>query len=281
MAKPAKENRASIFCYDGEDFPTLVFEEDEFEEAKKYDPNQPRAPKGTPTGGQWTDGETLAPHFDLDKPRPASEFDDEVQRVAEETATRLGFPLDKMTIVRDQYPTFKIGDEDYTTAGLAHQDGTIELFPRNIGRLESVSEITAHEIMHQRYRRYMNMVDAETKEVMALMDKPENRLSGGRSAVMNMDGTLKFPYNVKFPAYESFQQYGSKTDQLIAEDGVTPYSTARWNFYKATFSWPAFKSAVNETLAEMAAQLDKTGILPGTELWRNFYRAVAKVRPYD
>jgi thioredoxin reductase len=56
MAK--KENRATNFCYDGEDFPTLVFEEDEFEDeketAEKYDPNQPRDPKGTSTGGQWT-----------------------------------------------------------------------------------------------------------------------------------------------------------------------------------------------------------------------------------
>jgi hypothetical protein len=67
MAK--QENRATNFCYDGEDFPTLVFEEDKFEDeketAKKYDPSQPRAPKGDKRGGQWIKGGTADyPNYD-------------------------------------------------------------------------------------------------------------------------------------------------------------------------------------------------------------------------
>jgi 2',3'-cyclic-nucleotide 2'-phosphodiesterase (5'-nucleotidase family) len=126
--------------------------------------------------------------------------------------------------------------------------------------------------------------------------------AGGRDTVMNADGSLKPPYDTKYPAYTAMHDAFFKYDvsAFADADGVSDYSYDYWKGWKAgnvqTFD------AVHETLAEMAKAKYTTGKFPdhmgeriisyrgedkpkpsaktmaaNAKRWRNLYNTVNKV----
>lgn len=265
--------------------------EKEFREARfarDYNPNQPRDPKGTQTGGRWTKagatgGLPKAPE------KPLSEMTEEeirahtVEQTSREIAEQLGYDPDLIDMRYDEYP-FEVNGQKYKAAGLAHlETGRIEMFPNQIPQ-GGTPAVISHEVMHQKFERVLNAYHADRDLMMKDPGPPPNPLAelrwerlGGTDALMKPDGSLRPPYDKKYPIYSRYQNhFEANYEKLRKDDGITNYSRAYWAEYHTPGGKVSSKSAMHETLAEIASRHYTTGVIEGTPVWRSLYRDVNK-----
>lgn len=239
------------------------------EEVKKSNPNHDELGRFSsgPGGGGSGDGGSTA-----------------LRDVIASTAKSLGFDAGRITVSSDDPPKFTLNGEVMRAAGLAHLDtGEITLYDRVLNA-ETVTGIIAHEIMHQKYEKYLKDVEAERGKVMndpGPAPNPEGRYwwqrRGGSDGIMTPDGTLREPYDAKYPLYNAHTQLVEMMwEKLAKDDGVTEYSKKWWAAATGDNPTANFKSAYHETLAEMARIHHATGKVPGTRTWQAVYRVVNK-----
>ena len=119
--------------------------------------------------------------------------------------------------------------------------------------------ITAHEVEHFKFQHALNAYRAEYDAMMkdpGPAGDPEHQYwwgrKGGTDAMMNLSGSLKPPYDKKYPAYTAMHEalYQHPIDEFASGDGVSKYSAEYWN---GTYAGKvSYDIALHETLAEMA-----------------------------
>ena len=201
---------------------------------------------------------------------------------------------------------FELNGRQYEAAGLAHTNQigkftkVITIFSQNTNG-GSIDGLISHEIEHIKYETAVNRYEAERKAVMLDPDT----FAGGPGG-MRPDGSLPPDAAKKYPVYSIMHEayYQHSIADFAQADGVTEYSFDWWLNWKdsKTDRMQNTKSAVHETLAEMARVKYETGKFPdhmgerilrwrgedkpkpsqaqidkNAKLWRDLYRAVDKV----
>ena len=226
--------------------------------------------------------------------------------MANSVAKDLGFDPEKIIMAApdEKYP-FDLNGRKYTAAGLAYTQssdpvlqGSIKLFPAQMWDEKAVQGVTAHEIEHIKYQRAINRASIERSMMMAdpgPAPNPEGKYwwekKGGTEAMMKADGTLREPYDTKYPIYNLMEQMNIPGTEVFEKgDGVSEYSVEYWKQWKSDpFNSARLRSAFHETLAEMAKARYLTGKFPdhlgatqtekdaNAKVWRDLYRAVDKI----
>jgi len=164
-------------------------------------------------------------------------------------------------------PKFTVNGVQYQAAGQAFLDtGKIMMFTKGLGQFsthDSVAGVVAHEIQHQKFQKAM---DRHAAERVLILNLPKEQ------DVMRADGTLKPPYDEKYPNYNDMEKalWMPDSQSWMQGDGVSDYSLNYWIDYDekrkagtdglATFN--ARQLAMHETLAEMARIKYQTGEFP-------------------
>ena len=231
-----------------------------------------------------------------------------VRGMASSVAKDLGYDQNKIALGAEGEldQNFVLNGKQYKAAGLAYTrstdpalKGTIKLFPSQMWDEKAVQGVTAHEIEHIKFQDAYDRYQKERDAVMldpGPSPKPDAEHHwekvGGLDAVMKPDGTLRPPYDEKYPAYQAMMQtYGMNgSAEYAAGDGVSDYSDEYWKQWEANEKTAKyFHSAMHETLAEMARSKYTTGKFPehkgatptaktdNAKMWRDLYRAVDKV----
>jgi hypothetical protein len=281
-----------------------------------FDPSQPRDELG-----RWTDtgAADVAPPAETPQ-RDEAEHVRNVLKSARDVAKELNFDPKKISIGAAKSPDvdFVLNGKPYKAAGLAYSRGAhplkghVKLFTEQIPNVSSVPGIAAHEIQHIKFQTALDKYQAEYDAVMKEPlppPKPESEHAwerhGGPDAIMAPDGSLRPPYDTKYPVYtaidEAFKHYS--LNEFADADGVSGYSYEYWKAWKQTGGHEvSFEIAVHETLAEMARIKYETGKFPNhygegiiayrgedkpkppqsvidanAKRWRDLYRAVEKV----
>ena len=230
---------------------------------------------------------------------------DMVRGMSSSVAKDLDFDPTKILLGKpgDPYQDFVLNGKQYKAAGVAFtraehgNKGSIKLWPSQIWGEKDAERITAHEIEHIKFQNALDRYKQERDAVMLEPGPPPKPDAehhwdrvGGLDAVMKPDGTLRAPYDEKYPAYHLIEQATLPGSEKFANgDGVTNYSTEYWKQWEANKTAVNFQSAQHETLAEMAALKYTTGKFPEhkgdtqkvkdehAKIWRNLYRAVDKI----
>lgn len=268
--------------------------------ARKPDWDESKHPRDE--DGRWTDAGGGAGN-DIVPPgaAPAMSHED-IQTSIKWVAKALDFPADRIGIDDGEHP-FELNGKSYQAAGIAFTQTIADDAPgKNLILLYSkqlkpayIAGVIAHEIEHIKFatalRRYID------EAVMT------------ESGEVNPDGSLKPPYDKKYPAYKAMHDayYGRDIKDFAVSDGVSDYSYEWWKNWKTKTAekpgvGPAYAKAVHETLSEMARIKYETGNFPdhmgehiiswrgedvprppwaqieaNAKIWRDLYRAVEKV----
>jgi len=185
-----------------------------------YNPDQPRAPAGSPEGGQWTSGEGGGGGTaEAEKPSPMSHA--QHVAIADRVTASLAFPRERVTIGQGQ--SFVLNGKEMQSGG--HFDprtGEVVLAATWTDAIRAEAAL-AHEIMHAKYEKLLQDANAEPP--------------------------VQFAHTIK-------QEMQKDVQGFISEDGISPYSTEYWrSAYRETTPAGASQAAVlaiNETLAEIS-----------------------------
>ena len=241
--------------------------------------------------GRWTDG---GGSDDVDGNVPSTTgYTDEqtadamesalVRPLASATATKLDFNPELIEY-SDEDKEFKLAGATYKYAG-SYTFGSpgVTLYTKQIN-VDNVRGITAHEIGHRKFQLLQETYRAETEQVMADPGPPPDPnhpyywgKRGGSAAVMKPDGTLRPPYDTKYPLYEEWQQIQNMMPSLEDDDGITNYSKAYWSEWKK--GNVDTNLAYHETMAEIAymnAKMGKNSANTGAG-WRRLFALQEKV----
>lgn len=181
-----------------------------------------------------------------------------------------------------QLKTFRQGGIKWTTGGQANlATKEITLYSRGMRNIESVPRITAHEAQHVIYE---TVTQAYTYEHGMLANEVNAAGPIRNNPIIESSGALRRGKGLeaKYPTYHALHKYQALVDQLATDDGVTDYSKAYWR------DWAKGKAgqtttgrakvtthlALHETMAEMAAELESKGALPGTPIWQDYFKQV-------
>lgn len=215
--------------------------------------------------GRWTaGGEAAVEKQDRDTlPQDIARY----AKAATNVAVDLGFDPTKITVT-DTEKKFELNGKMYDYAGAAytrgggdgHEKGDIVLFEKHLSP-SSVFEVTAHEIGHQKFQKFLDDYRAQSDAVMKEPGPPPNpnaesypQRRGGSFAVMSADGMLREPYASEYPLYTKYHELVDKVgiDQLAKSDGITDYSKEWWKAWKDGKAQT--DQAFHETIAEMTAR---------------------------
>lgn len=188
------------------------------------------------------------------------EFGEELTAIATDTAKTLNYDPKTITVTDERYP-FALNGKEYTAAGTHDPTtGEIKLYTNNLND-KTAPGVLAHEIMHGKFKAFMDQYDAETKAIMAEKGPAPDpngekawQKRGGSWAVMSADGSLRAPYDKKYPVYQQYTKLldSDGIDNLAKSDGITDYSTQYWDAWNKNDPNVPTRTAINETLAEMA-----------------------------
>lgn len=247
----------------------------------------------------------------LPRPKPALS-DAEINKAIRDVSKDLDFDPAMIDIDHGAPSKFTLNGQQYEAAGLAHTHKIgkaallVTIYSQKITGDAMLRRVTSHEIEHIKFETAYNRYQADYQKVLK-----EPNLVSGPDPVMRADGTLKPPYDTKYPAYTAMVDFTTRSiEDFAAADGVSDYSFDWWKNWKANGGRAEdAHSAQHETLAEMARIKYETGKFPehmgerilswriplgGTvddakpkpsqaqmdrnaKLWRDLYRAVDKV----
>ena len=206
----------------------------------------------------------------------------EIQAQARVAAASLDFNPDNVKFT-DEDRTFKVnGKEMYYAGSYTRGEPNVMIYTKHCD-IASTPGITAHEIGHRKLdalrRRYRDEYQAMMAEPGPAPDPNGERWwqkTGGHEAVMAADGTLRAPYDKKYPVYDFWERNVElKRDQLHRDDGVTDYSKEYWQAFDKLEV--GIDKPIHETIAEMTRLKYETGKLPGSTDWKNLFHMIDKV----
>ena len=253
----------------------------------------------TMKSGEGTTPEELQAVADQDKAHVQM-----VRGMANSVAKKLDYDPNKIVFGTegDFSQNFTLNGKQYKAAGLAYtrspdpaEKGTIRLYPQQMWNEKSVEGVTAHEIEHIKFQEALDRFEQQREAVMKDPGPPPNpngehywERAGGTDAMMKPDGTLRPPYDQKYPIYALMYPVLNipSWEQFASSDGVSPYSIEYWKQWEARGKLSAdFLHAQHETLAEMAKAKYTTGRFPehqggrdlNVRIWRDLFRTVDKV----
>ena len=172
--------------------------------------------------------------------------------------------IDKSRIdVVDGTREFEVNGVKHTAAGDAdiynkEGNGRIRLYGDHLHGLEHVAAVTAHEVEHFKFQGALNDY---RKDYDVMMKDPGPApdpghqywwgRKGGSDAMMSPDGSLKPPYDKKYPAYTAMHEALHKhpIHKFAEGDGVSKYSAEYWN--AAHVGKAKTEIAFHETLAKI------------------------------
>jgi hypothetical protein len=230
-----------------------------------YNPDEARDEHGRWTAGGGGGGESL----DSSASEARSQ---EIRSIADNVATDLGFDRTRIDMVRGTRG-FEVNGVKHIAGGdadISHgEEGRIRIYVDHV-LPENAAGLIAHEIEHEKFQ---GALDAYRREYDAVMKDPgpapdpnsETHWGkrGGSDAIMKPDGSLREPYDKKYPNYtamhEALNAHGF--EKFRAGDGVSAYSAEYW---KGTYPGGSIgpQLAEHETLAEMASAKYTTGKFP-------------------
>jgi len=192
---------------------------------------------------------------------------------------------DKIQIVDEISTSFQLDGRGRTVLGNATLATGVIRINKSAANAMDVPGTIAHEIMHQKFQRFLDKADEETKQVMELAKKDNNR----NNSVIAPDDTLRPEYKGKFPLYELMHPKSEDkriwdTQKLMDDDGITPYSREWWQkFHDESQAGRPMSPLVpiHETLAEMGC-LEMEGSLQRllwfkeSKSYRPLYEAIQK-----
>jgi hypothetical protein len=179
----------------------------------------------------------------------------EIDQIVRETCQKVDFNPENVvytTMDRD----FTLNGRQYKYAG-SYSPGAsaVVLYLPHVTK-NSVAGLVAHEIAHRKWDAFLRAYKKERDAMLADPGPPPDpngeyiwQKRGGTDGMMKADGTLRPPYDSKYPLYVEFERI-YQIDKLSKEDGVTPYSREYWT------EWfdhnMTTDSPVTETLSEIA-----------------------------
>lgn len=216
-----------------------------------FNPNEQRDKAGKWTAG----GDTVGAITDPDGGWGAVRADQAAQRAEE--ARRIGLaaktvaeklnynPADITVTLEDK--TFMLNGASYHYAGSCDLNtGKITLYQPTVMPGE-IAGVTAHEIGHAKFEDFFK--DYQTERDAVFKES---------ATIMKADGTLKPPFDEKYPTYQRYEQlFEGNLSRLATEDGVSDYSRKWWDAVKDGKALS--KLGIHETLAEMSRLEYQTG----------------------
>jgi hypothetical protein len=231
--------------------------------------------------GNWTEESWKAEQERI--AQIATGHKDQVEKLASSTAKKLGYPKDDITIASSVGYEFSVGESHFRAAGQYDSSNRqITLYAQSISNPNDTPGIVAHEIEHASFDQAQRAYQREYED---LIDRSKAAgYSGKENDPLTRGGMLKPERAGQFPAVAAMDKYqgrvttdsGKVREKLTKEDGVSDYSRAYWKDYGESKDAVKFERACNETLAEMSRIKLETGKLPGTKVWRDYYRDVKK-----
>jgi hypothetical protein len=243
-------------------------------ETVDYDPDQPRDEHGrwSAGGGSAASGETAEANAE-----PPADPMAKAAWILEKARTAVadaGYDPERVHL-SSQQQKFKVGDREYSTAGLAftradgnvgdeqYRKGDIVIFGQpDYSRDFPVRGTAVHEAMHQKWQAVADRYQLESSR---MWDDSAKAASREEEPVYG-SGELKPGFEQQYPVYALLSSILEgpfhaatpgegigKTNRarMIEDDGVSQYSKSYWDFYKNS-GGERYDSAVHETLAEMA-----------------------------
>lgn len=215
--------------------------------------DQNKHPRGP--GGQWAETPDAVDDADDEKfnamlARTALKDREESARriklAATTVAEKLNFNPDDINVTLED-KTFQLNGASYHYAGSADLNtGKLTLYEPNIAGA-TVFGVTAHEIGHAKFEDFLKDYATERDEVFK-----------ESASIMKPDGTLRAPFDEKYPTYQRYEQlFEGNLARLAKEDGVSEYSRQWWEAVKAGKALS--KLGMHETLAEMTRLEYETG----------------------
>lgn len=179
----------------------------------------------------------------------------------------------KVNVYDQEGRVFEVGGQKWREAGnCVLSDGTVTIHSRSVGsEIGDVRRICAHEMMHGIFERVWRRSEEERRK--AGEEKADTR--SGRK--LRMDDGLYPQFAEEFPTFARLQPffYGMLSGgprRLREDDGITPYSKAYWADQEDRKV--STHLAVHETLAEIAALHESTGVIHGSKTYRQLYKLV-------
>lgn len=206
-----------------------------------FDPNESRNAKG-----EWSPGEKRSPQTVAVKLAQRAEDARRIGLAATAVAEKLGYDPAKIRVTTDD-KTFMLNGASYHYAGATNlSTGDITLYQPNLAP-SAVAGVTAHEIGHGKFEDFFKDYQTERDAVF-----------NESATIMKPDGTLKAPFDEKYPTYQRYEQlFEGNLARLAKEDGVSEYSR---NWWEAVNKGQALaKLGIHETLAEMTRLEYETG----------------------
>jgi hypothetical protein len=190
---------------------------------------------------------------------------EQVRDYAWEVADAMHFPRGRLIVEEHGAPVNVAGISFGSRGGqFDPSNGLVTLYAEGLVSKGQVIGIMAHEVQHARFQTVMDEYDRERKQIID-DPNPDDKIRA--------DGTLLREFINDFPVYALIQpSWDADWTELNTTGNITPYSAAYWTgFWKNEVQ---AKTAINETLAEIALYNWQTGKLVGPMVWQNFYCAV-------
>jgi SPP1 gp7 family putative phage head morphogenesis protein len=168
---------------------------------------------------------------------------------------------------------FSVGDNQYKAAGSYNPTtGKITIYDGAFQNDETLKSVLIHEWTHDGFRDFRRVLDEQSEEIMRLAREIEDP----KLWPIRLDGYLRPEYKEQFWAYDIQQRYftGDAFKELLEKDGVTPYSRAYWDAWKAGGGRVTTDMAINETLAEIASVDSRKEGKNVSKIWRKLYNEV-------
>lgn len=240
-------------------------------EKQEHWEQQPRDEEGKWTSGGGGGGAGVSPFEGPSSERPARDpaHANAVLQSSRGVAKEMGMNPEMVSIgsADSPYAKFTLGGREREAYAVAHntgpQKGQIEIFGSHMARDPNSPEVKgamAHEVQHIKFQAALDRYETERE---AIMSEP-GAGTGPRDPVMNADGSLKPPYDEKYPAYTAMRVLSERETllSLADADGVSDYSFDWWKHWKENPNMQRLSQATNETMAEMARIKYQTGSFP-------------------
>ena len=207
---------------------------------------------------------------------------EEVEIAGNAAAIDLKFDPDLIEYT-DEDRTFELNGMQMHYAGsYTRGEPGIKIYHPHVN-MNSVAGIVAHEIGHRKLdlfrRKYLKEFDEVMKDP-GLPANPEGQYwwekRGGHETVMKADGSLRAPFDKKYPVYEAWVQLTElNRDKMVkGGQGFSNYTDEYWKgFLDGTIT---IDKPIHETIAEMSRIKYQTGKLPGSPGWKKLFNMMEK-----
>jgi hypothetical protein len=205
----------------------------------------------------------------------------EVEARARAAAAKLDFDPGNVHFT-DEERQFKLNGKDRHFAGsYTRGDNAVMIYHKHCS-VSFAASCAAHEIGHRKLDALRARVRDERADVHnepGPHGDPNGKYwwqkKGGHDAVMAPDGTLRAPYDKKYPWYQAWQKLSELNyNKLRDSDGVSDYSKEYWDGY--LHGNVGIDSAYHETIAELSRLKFESGKLQGSKEWNALYNLMDK-----